>query len=821
MKTYFTQSFHLLLVIALMGLNVQSLIGQTNPNAVVYNSTINQDILAPIRLAADKMNNIFVSDASLNRVVKYDPSGNFIEAITTGGSPLSIAINLNDEVFIGEEEGKILKISGGTITNFYTDAIYPSDMDFSPDGKLYIVDSKNKRVIVLDENGTKIQEFGAGILLYPTCIAYDYQNQRIFVTEHGGTHGGFTTTCKVWVFNQAGVQTGSFGSGGNGNGKFYRMQGIDVGKCGNIYVNDPYQGKISVYNENLVFVTKFGVYGDSLSQLNLPMDVLFDSQVRILVTSANTSKIEVFNIVDTLPSSFIQYSESTINCAGQTREIPIHFTGTAPWTFTYTVDGINPTTVTTSDNPYIINATGPGIYEVVSLSDANFTGTCLTGFAKVNYDITTLPPTSTITSMTEAICEGETANVEITFTGSAPWTFTYTQDGSNPQTLTTSDNVFLLPVSEAGLYEITQLSADACPGSGSTGSAEIHVIPAPTAAFLEGNNQFDLCQGQSMEFNLHFSGTAPWSFTYTVDGQNPVTMSGINTNSYYLPVSANGTYQVIEISDSLCSSNVSQGSPVIIVHELPTATMTNVTEDICDGQSTPIYIDFSGDGPWTFSYQVDTLMTTTIFNTTTNPYIINAIYNGTYEIIGLTDTYCTGNSFSGMANITVSYPPISDFSYISNGLEISFVNNTMNASTYLWDFGDTQTSIDFNPIHTYPLDGTYIVTLTTSNAVCGDNVFTDTLNVYALGMENFDNENSITFYPTPTSGILYIKFLKEVNNEITIEIFNMAGEITYQEIYKSNDKLKKIDLSNISPGVYSIRFSNNKISKTQKLIISR
>jgi PKD repeat protein len=58
--------------------------------------------------------------------------------------------------------------------------------------------------------------------------------------------------------------------------------------------------------------------------------------------------------------------------------------------------------------------------------------------------------------------------------------------------------------------------------------------------------------------------------------------------------------------------------------------------------------------------------------------------------------------------------PEASFSVVAtgDGRTIEFTNLSTDATTYLWDFGDTQTSTDVNPTHTYPDYGPYTVKLT-------------------------------------------------------------------------------------------------------------
>lgn len=57
---------------------------------------------------------------------------------------------------------------------------------------------------------------------------------------------------------------------------------------------------------------------------------------------------------------------------------------------------------------------------------------------------------------------------------------------------------------------------------------------------------------------------------------------------------------------------------------------------------------------------------------------------------------------------------------------VVFSNQSLNATSYLWNFGDGQTSTAENPNHVFNAGGTYNVTLTATNSV-GQNVVNKTL----------------------------------------------------------------------------------------------
>ena len=134
-----------------------------------------------------------------------------------------------------------------------------------------------------------------------------------------------------------------------------------------------------------------------------------------------------------------------------------------------------------------------------------------------------------------------------------------------------------------------------------------------------------------------------------------------------------------------------------------------------------------------------------------------------------------------------SHPkPEALFSYTigGDGRTINFTNESTNATSYTWDFGDGQTSTEVNPVHTFAEYKEYTITLT-AKGPGGENVFTYKLTVtksspVKLDDNSFDDWSTIpdAFVSVDNNGGIinkvkldydgdYIYFYMEVQDNIT------------------------------------------------------
>ncbi len=116
----------------------------------------------------------------------------------------------------------------------------------------------------------------------------------------------------------------------------------------------------------------------------------------------------------------------------------------------------------------------------------------------------------------------------------------------------------------------------------------------------------------------------------------------------------------------------------------------------------------NGSGLTTLSHTYPTNGNYTITLTINNFSICTSTYT---QAISVTNSPCTvaiNSSFTYTTGATGNV----NFTSTSTGTNIS--------STYLWDFGDGNTSTTMNPSHTYTSNGSFITSLTVANGACSD-----------------------------------------------------------------------------------------------------
>ncbi len=171
-------------------------------------------------------------------------------------------------------------------------------------------------------------------------------------------------------------------------------------------------------------------------------------------------------------------------------------------------------------------------------------------------------------------------NQSITFT---PTALSYSWNGPNSFTsLVQNPSIPNAQPAASGTYTVTITTNLGCAVNVITNAATVN--PRPTAA-ISGTGAF--CQNAantSTNLTVNFTGTAPWNYTYTVDGGSPVsgTTSSNPLTIAVAPSSASPhvfTYEISALSDANCASIAADlsGSGTVTINPLaasPTAVVS-------------------------------------------------------------------------------------------------------------------------------------------------------------------------------------------------------------------------------------------------------
>lgn len=123
--------------------------------------------------------------------------------------------------------------------------------------------------------------------------------------------------------------------------------------------------------------------------------------------------------------------------------------------------------------------------------------------------------------------------------------------------------------------------------------------------------------------------------------------------------------------------------------------------------------------------------------------------------------------------------PVAAFTYAppfaTPGGDIAYTNQSINANSYLWDFGDGDTSAAINPVHAFADYGEYLVCLTaTSEFGCADSVCElFNLNNYAVDVPNAFSPNG-----DAQNNILYVK--GQGVETVDFRVYNRWGEKVFE-----------------------------------------
>jgi gliding motility-associated-like protein len=473
-------------------------------------------------------------------------------------------------------------------------------------------------------------------------------------------------------------------------------------------------------------------------------------------------------VINPIPTATAGTS-SPVVCEGETILLTANtVSGTYNWT------GPNNFSSTIED-PQILSSTSAatGTYSLTITANG-----CTSPASTVNVLVNTIPVFNSFTGG-NTYCAGDVINnLQVNASGTGTLTVTYTLDGVSQTPVSGSSPISL--GNSPGVYALTLLSDIGC-SAALNANQTIVVNPIPIAT--AGTSTPVICAGETI---LLTGNTATGFYSWT--GPNNYSSTNEDPQILTATIAATGTYSLI-ITANGCVSPPSTVN--VLVNPVPVVT-TNANLTICSG--TPVTL--SGQGATSYAWSGGVIDNVTFTPNATTTYVVTGTTNGCSSSATVIVTVLPLPIALGTPSISSGYAP----------LPVTFTNNSSNATSYLWEFGNGS-SVPTNSMNsvntTFSTPGTYFIVLTASNGIC-DSTWSDSVVVISYP-EMIINVPNVFSPNNDNANELY--FIDVINGEsFEAFILNRWGNVVF-----TMDKLNqgwdgKINGNPAAEGVYFVKY---------------
>ncbi len=173
-------------------------------------------------------------------------------------------------------------------------------------------------------------------------------------------------------------------------------------------------------------------------------------------------------------------------------------------------------------------------------------------------------------------------------------------------------------------------------------------------------------------------------------------------------------------------------------------------------------------------------------------------------------------------SILVNPIPLADFNFNINQRTVQFTSAAVIGNLYQWDFGDGNQTVGSSVSHTYNNNGNFTVTL---DVVSNNNCINSNSKLVLINFNNIDLTKNINYFrsfPNPVSEFLQLHFELEFIEPVSINIFNLNGQLVKSFAYQLNNNSSndfQINLNDLYNGFYLLELKGERTLIHRNLII--
>lgn len=257
------------------------------------------DLVRPQQVATDNTGRIFITDPGLQSIFVFDENlGEFAvwnERSLNFALPSPIGVAYAENfVWITDSELALvyqLNLNGELINSFGHEVLQrPTGITFDPDSqRFFISDTAAGNIKLFNTRGELIDTWGIsgtgdGQFNHPTYLVY--RLGRLYVVD--------SLNARIQILDNEGRFMQSVGKRGLYVGNFSLPKGIALDSDGNIYVSESYYDHVLIYNRRGELLMSIGGSGMAPGQFSQPTGLWVDNKDRVFVSDMLNSRISMF-----------------------------------------------------------------------------------------------------------------------------------------------------------------------------------------------------------------------------------------------------------------------------------------------------------------------------------------------------------------------------------------------------------------------------------------------------------------------------------------------------------------------------------------------
>lgn len=186
---------------------------------------------------------------------------------------------------------------------------------------------------------------------------------------------------------------------------------------------------------------------------------------------------------------------------------------------------------------------------------------------------------------------------------------------------------------------------------------------------------------------------------------------------------------------------------------------------------------------------------------------------GLYQVQIIDNKGCIGISDTFRVN-----GPTADFQVNTTVLNATFVNNSQSATSYLWNFGDGQTSTQANPTHTYAVTGIYNVVLIATGPCGLKDTLQQTVGVTPTAEPSWLGAFSLS--PNPARAYFQVSMTGNTPELVSLTLVNTVGQIAEQQThqFQQGHLQTTFSIAHLPDGVYWLQIQSGREIKNVRLV---